>query len=89
MRRTIIFSEYFDRCVEALGGYRAVDIAIEVVVDGLSRNPFAFEKFESDDHSFRFARTRPVGDMPELWIAFTIGTDKTVTLEWIEVVERY
>lgn len=33
--RQIIFSREFDLAVEALGGYRLVDTALEVVIEGL------------------------------------------------------
>lgn len=87
MRRTVIFSETFDQCVEGLGGYRAIDRALEAVIDGLSRNPFAFNKFETDDFSFRYATTKRIGDIPELYVIFTIDPEKTVTLHHVEVLE--
>lgn len=89
MRREIVFSKEFDLCVETLGGYRAIDRAIDAVIDGLSRNPYAFDRFETDEFSFRYARTKKLGNLPELSIIFTIGADRRVTLESVEVVESY
>lgn len=87
VRRTIVYSEDFDACVAELGGYRAIDRVLEPVIDGLSRNPFGFDKFESDDFSFRYARTRGVGDIPELFVIFTIEADRTITLLRVEIID--
>lgn len=89
MRRTIAYSEEFDAGVEQLGGYRAINRALETVIDGLSRNPFAFEKFETDEFSFRYARTRRIGTIPELYVIFTIDADRTVTLQRVEVIDHF
>lgn len=51
--RQIIYSIAFDQAVDALGGYRIIDRALDTVIDGLYRNPYGFNKFESDFLSFR------------------------------------
>ncbi len=84
MERTIIYSKEFDECVARLGGYRIIDVALETVIDGLRRNPFGFDKFESDAFSFRYARTTVIGAAPALYVIFTINTDRTVTLVHVE-----
>ncbi len=84
MRRHIIFDKSFDAAVESLGGYRAIDRAIDTIIDSLDRNPYAFPKFENDFISFRYAMTKPVDDLPSLVVIFSIGEDKNVTLEHVE-----
>ena len=64
--RQIIYSINFDHGVEALGGYRMVDVALDTIIDGLYRNPYGFQKFESDYTSFRYAITASTSEMPEL-----------------------
>lgn len=86
MDRTIIYSPEFEACVARMGGYRIVDMALEAVIDGLRRNPFGFEKFESDLFSFRYARTTAVGMIPPLYIVFTIDPGWTVTLVHVEEI---
>lgn len=82
--RQIIYDHSFDAGVEALGGYRSIDRAIDTVIDALYRNPWGFNKFESDFLSFRYALTLPIDDLPALAIIFTIGQNGDVTLEHIE-----
>lgn len=86
MDRTIVYSPEFEICVAGLSGYRIIDPALEVVIDGLRRNPFGFEKFESDVFSFRYARTAPMHGIPPLYVIFTIEADRTVTLVHVEEV---
>jgi hypothetical protein len=88
MRREIIYDKSFDRAVDALGGYRAIDRALDTVVEALSRNPYAFNKFESDIVSFRYAITSPVRDLPSLVIVFRIEPGN-VTLEHVEENSNY
>ena len=64
--RQIIYTVGFDRDVEALGGYRMIDVALDTIIDGLYRNPYGFQKFESDFISFRYAITVRTAEMPEL-----------------------
>ncbi len=86
MDRTIIYSPDFDACVAQLGGYRIVDMVLEAVIDGLRRNPFGFERFESELFSFRYARTSAIGTIPPLYVIFTIDPARTVTLVHIEEI---
>ncbi|RYC33405.1 hypothetical protein D3273_02720 [Lichenibacterium minor] len=69
-----------------LGGYRIIDAALDTVIDGLRRNPFGFDKFESDLFSFRYARTAQMGGVPPLYVIFTIEADRTVTLVHVEEI---
>lgn len=86
MGRTIIYSDEFNACVTALGGYRLIDIALETAIDGLRKNPFEFEKFEHDTISFRYARTTQIGSIPPLYVIFQINHDTTVTLLHVEEI---
>lgn len=86
MDRTIVYSAEFEACVVRLGGYRIVDAALDAVIDGLRRNPFGFDRFESDLFSFRYARTAPMHGIPALYVIFTIETDRTVTLVHVEEI---
>lgn len=82
--RQIIYSVAFDRAVEALGGYRAIDTALDTIIDGLYRNPYGFNKFENDYISFRYAITLATAEMPPLVVIFVIGENGDVTLEHVE-----
>lgn len=82
--RQIIASKDFDRAVLELGGYRAIDEALEPIIEGLLRNPYGFEKFENDHISFRYARTKSTGWVPALVVIFSINEEKNVVLEHIE-----
>lgn len=82
--RSIIASEEFTRAVDALGGFRAVDEALDSILEGLSRNPYGFHIFENDHISFRYARTKRTGLVPPLVVIFRIDEDKNVILEHIE-----
>jgi hypothetical protein len=64
--RQIIYSNAFDRAVDHLGGYRSLDIVIDTIIDALYRNPYGFNKFESDFVSFRYAITKSIGTLPPL-----------------------
>ena len=86
--RQIIEGEQFAECVEKLGGYRAIDQALEPIMDGLMKNPYGFEKFENDWTSFRYARTRRIERfIPSLILIFEIDNDKNVILNWIEEID--
>ena len=82
--REIIESESFKEAVTALGGHRAIDEALEPLLEALYQNPFGFPKFENDWVSFRYARTKPVDFMPPLVFIFTIDTDHNVVLQHVE-----
>lgn len=71
--REIIESDAFKEAVHALGGHRAIDGALEPIIEALYHNPFGFPFFENDWTSFRYARTKAVGDdIPPLVVTFTI-----------------
>ena len=89
MSREIIYSKVFDEAVETLGGYRAVDKALDAIIDGLMRNPYAFPKYENDFVSFRYIITKPIENMSSLAVTFSIGKDGKVTLEHVEENEKY
>jgi hypothetical protein len=83
--REIVWSDEFAECVERLGGARAVDAALEPLIEALMRNPYGFDKIENDWVSCRYAKTKAIQDvLPPLLIMFTIGDDKNVTLQWVE-----
>jgi hypothetical protein len=44
--RQIIEGEYFAESVERLGGYRAVDLALETIIEALMQNPYGFPLIE-------------------------------------------
>jgi len=81
--RNIIASEAFEACVERLGGYRAIDDALEAVIDGLMRNPYGFPRFENDHVSFRYVCTKGTMFVPALYVVFRIE-NKDVILEHVE-----
>ena len=87
--RIIIEGEYFAECVERLGGYRAVDLAIETIIDALMRNPYGFPFIENDWVRVRYARTKMIeGYIPPIIVAFTIEPDNNVILQWAELADE-
>src|SRR4051794_664187 len=66
-------------------GHRAIDLAMEPIIDGLMRNPFGFKYFENNWVKFRYARTKPIGGIvPGLVVVFSIDENKNVILNWVE-----
>lgn len=87
--REIIEGEYFAQCVERLGGYRAIDLALETIIDALMRDPYGFPYIENDWVRIRFAKTRMIeGYIPALVVAFTIDRNNNVVLEWVELADE-
>ena len=87
--RLIIEGDYFAQCVENLGGYRAIDLALETIVEALMQNPYGFPMIENDWCKIRYARTNMIeGYIPPLVIAFTITDDNDVILEWAEIADE-
>lgn len=82
--RQIIYAVEFDQEVEALGGYRAIDEALDTILDGLYRNPYGFNKFENEFISFRYVITKAISSLPPLVVVFSIASNGDVTLEHIE-----
>jgi hypothetical protein len=87
--RQVIEGEYFAQSVESLGGYRAVDLALETIVEALMHNPYGFPSVENDWCKIRYARTTMIeGYIPPLIVAFTITDEKDVILEWAEIADE-
>lgn len=87
--RQIIYSKEFDLAVDAIGGYRLVDMALDTIVDGLNLNPYGFDRYENDFVSFRYARTKPFQHVPAMVFYFQILTNKDVELTHVELFEEY
>lgn len=86
--RSIIEGANFPECVQRLGGYRAVDLALETIIEALLRNPYGFPLIENDWVKIRYARTRMIeGYIPPLIVAFVINEDNNVVLEWAELAD--
>jgi hypothetical protein len=87
--REIIEGEYFAHCVERLGGYRAIDLALETIIDALMLDPYGFPYIENDWVRIRYARTKMIeGYIPALVVAFVIDKSNNVVLEWIELADE-
>lgn len=87
--REIIDGEYFAKCVESLGGYRAVDQALETIIEALMQNPYGFPFIENDWCKIRYARTTMIeGYIPPLVVAFTITDENDVILQWAEIADE-
>ncbi len=87
--RNIIEGEYFASCIERLGGYRAIDLALETIIESLVRNPYGFPYVENDWVRIRYARTTMIeGYIPALVVAFTIDDNNNVVLEWVELADE-
>jgi hypothetical protein len=87
--RNIIEGTYFPECVARLGGYRAIDLALETIVEALARNPYGFPLIENDWVKIRYARTTMIeGYIPPLIVAFTIDSQGNVVLEWAELADE-
>lgn len=82
--REIRYSKDFEDCVASLGGWRAVDEALEPIMDGLEKNPYGFKMIENDFVKVRYAHTLHCGTVPALVVAFTIDEERNVTLEWCD-----
>jgi hypothetical protein len=84
MPHQVIYQPAFTAEVNALGGYKHLDRAIDPAVDALSRNPYAAHKFETPLVSFRYIITKPVEELPSYAIVFVIAENDDVLLEHIE-----
>ena len=82
--REIKASPAFTSDVEALGGYRAIDLALEAIIEALYRDPYGFPHFQNDWTSFRYARTKRVSSVPPLVVVFTIDDNNDVILQHVE-----
>lgn len=87
--RGIIEGPEFSNCVERLGGYRAVDRALETIMEALIRNPYGFPSIENDWVKIRYARTRMIeGYIPPLVVAFIIDENNDIVLEWADLADE-
>ena len=86
--RSIVYSQQCEIDVERFGGWHLLDRVLEPILDGLSRNPYGFPKYESDWCSVRYVPTLPLGSVPPLMWVFTIEP-QTVTFQYVEEAERY
>jgi hypothetical protein len=87
--RNIIEGPNFSECVARLGGYRAVDRALETIIEALMRNPFGFPSIENDWVRIRYARTTMIeGYIPPLIVAFVIDENNDIILEWAELADE-
>ena len=50
----------FRQCVERLGGYRAIDRAMETIIEGLMRRSEGFPSHQSALCKVRYAKTKPM-----------------------------
>lgn len=87
--RQIIEGEYFATCVERLGGYRAIDLALETIIEALMQNPYGFPLIQNDWCRIRYARTTMIeAYIPPLIVAFTIDDENNVILQWAEIADE-
>ena len=87
--RNIIEGVYFAECVARLGGYRAIDRALETIIEALARNPYGFPLVENDWVKIRYAKTTMIeGYIPPLVVAFRIDEQANVILEWCELADE-
>ena len=85
MRRQILYASSFDDAVGNLGGYRAVDKALEPIIEALDRSPYGFDLIENDFTRVRYAITREVpGVIPALVVIFEITPEHNVELIHVE-----
>jgi hypothetical protein len=89
MNRDISFSPEFDQAVLELGGYRAISVVLEAVIEGLLKNPYGFRLFESDFTSVRFVITEAVAETPSLCFYFHVEDNKSVVLDHVEIHDPY
>jgi len=82
--REIIESESFKEAVAGLGGHRAIDAALEPIIEALYRNPYGFPFFENDWASFRYVRTKALDFIPALVVIFIIDSNGNVVLQYVE-----
>lgn len=82
--REIIESENFKRAVHALGGHRAVDEALQPIIEALYHRPQGFPSFKNKWVSFYYARTKPIRYVPALVVMFTIEQNGDVLLDHVE-----
>ena len=84
--REIIESSEFTAAVKKLGGHRAIDEALEPLLEALYLNPEGFAFFENAWVSFRYLRTKAIATslIPPLLFMFTIEANGNVILQYVE-----
>lgn len=86
--RQIIYSKEFDLAAERIG-YERIELALEVIIEALYKNPYGFRKFENDTTSFRWATIEGIPNCPALWLTFNILENRDVELTHVEELETY
>lgn len=82
--REIIESESFKEAVAGLGGHRAIDAALEPIMEALYHNPYGFPHFENDWTRFRYVRTKALDFIPALVVIFVVDQNGNVVLQHVE-----
>lgn len=80
----IIESREFRRAVNALGGHRVIDPALEPIIEALYHNPHGFPLHSNEWMNFRYARTKALPTTPALVVIFTIEPNDDVILQHVE-----
>lgn len=76
--------------INALGGWRIVDVAWSAVSDALRRNPYSCQSVEGDLFTLvRYIISDPVGDCPAIVWVFVIEADKSVTVVDVQKYEPF
>ena len=70
--------------MDILGGYRAVDLALESILDGLYHNPYGFHSIENDHVKIRYAITKKIEEIAPLCVYFRIDDNNDVELLHVE-----
>ena len=84
MGRIIYFAPSCDIAVQELGGYERIDGALDSIYQALRVNPFGFPLIENDFTRARYAKTRPIRDIPALVWLFEIDEHNNVTILHVE-----
>jgi hypothetical protein len=82
--RNIRYDPECDKAAELLGGYQAIDGALDVYWDALIREPKGFPIVECAWGSVRYIHTRAMGDVPELMWYFVIESNGDVIVTYVE-----
>ncbi len=86
--RSIIYSQECSIAADRLGGWRQLDTVLEPILDGLSRNPYGYPKYECDWCSVRYVVTIATANIPSLAWYFTISKQH-VEFKHVEEHEPY
>ena len=91
--RRVIYEASFGESAKYFGGYEAIDVVVDPIVDGLYRNPFGFELVEQAWQGgviiCRYAITNPVRNIPALCVQFRIDGNGDVFLCHVEEFVGY